>query len=143
MFHASIPCYEHLITYFIYSKYIKACNYFCVLDFYVITFTINENWQGFLKPLAFIFFVTNSILIKMLKGNKNFDWINFFNLCILNRYKITTIEPCKCGNEGKEGEKARQLVIYCDTYCRMAPKIMAHVIFLCLFVIFKPLFGKL
>ena len=48
--------------------------------------------------------------------------------------------PCKFGNEGKEREKARQLVIYCDTYCRMAPKIMVHV--LCLLVIFKLLFGK-
>jgi hypothetical protein len=48
--------------------------------------------------------------------------------------------PCKFGNEGKEREKARQLVIYCDTYCRMAPKIMAHV--LCLLVISKLLFGK-
>ena len=48
--------------------------------------------------------------------------------------------PCKFGNEGKEREKARQLLIYCDTYCCMAPKIMAHVV--CLLVIFKLLFGK-
>ena len=53
-------------------------------------------------------------------------------LCILNCFKATTIDTCKCGNEGKEGEKARQLVIYCDTYCRTAPKIMVHVIFSCM-----------